>query len=109
MGLILREIANSDIVTEAQRTAIIRDLAHDTLDERRFSLAIFPHEGDFVSAMNRKRGVRKDEVVAISFREMFRNHGIRARARRRRKAEVEHGRILGVDLDPLHARQLFNA
>ena len=43
-GLVLREVTNLHIVTEGER-ALVFELLHDALDERRLTLAVAPHEG----------------------------------------------------------------
>ena len=89
----------------AQRQCpLVFDFLHDTLHERRFTLAVLPDKGNLVPAFHRQVCVAEHHVIAIRFADTFHNHRITSRTGRRRKFQPQSGSIFLIYLQQF---QLF--
>ncbi len=85
------------------------ELPHDTLHQRRLSLAVLADEGNFVASFERESGVVEHLMVTECFTDIVDNERIIARARSGWEAEVEMGGVDFVDLDALDFGKLLYA
>ena len=86
----------------------VGDLSHYAFNQCGLTFAILADKSDFVSAVNGKRGMLENQMVAIAFGHIFRNHRIGTGSGSRRKFQAQHSRIHFVHLDAFNLFQLFD-
>ena len=106
--LVLGKVADLHIVPYLEGTGV-GNLAHDTLDHGRLTLAVLSHKGHLLAPLDGKGSVGKYQVVAITLAHPLGNDGIVARPGSRRELQVQVRGIHLVDLDPLELGQLLDA
>ena len=109
MALRLGKVADLDVVPELERTRVVTDFSHDTLDEGGLSRAILPDESDLLTALNGHIHIREDGVLAVALREAIDDHGVSPRRHRGEEGEVHRRAINVLHLDTVNLRELLDA
>ncbi len=107
LGLVLGKISDFDPIAHLQ-FAVVGDLSHDALDERRLALAVASHEGHFLAALDGQFDVVEDDVV-VSLAHIVADDGIVARAGSRRELEVQVRVVDLLDFDGHDFLELLDA
>ena len=89
--------------------SIIRNLLHDALDQRGFTLTVLAHKGHLLASFDRQINIFQDDIVAIPLRQVLRLDGDGAGMWRRREFQVQGGVILLIHLDDIQFLQLLDA